>query len=49
ETLRGNLLFYLRGRVKTDPVKEWTPNIEAVKATIRYAIAIKRLEIASGT
>ncbi|OAG07394.1 uncharacterized protein CC84DRAFT_1186368 [Paraphaeosphaeria sporulosa] len=49
DTLRGSLSFYLRGRAKKDPAKTWEPSIEVVKATIRYAIATKRLEIASGT
>ncbi|KAF9728623.1 hypothetical protein PMIN01_13451 [Paraphaeosphaeria minitans] len=49
DTLRGSLSFYLGGRAKTDPAKTWAPSIEAVKATIRYAIATKRLETASGT
>ncbi|KAF9733807.1 transposon I factor [Paraphaeosphaeria minitans] len=49
DTLRGSLSFYLGGRAKKDPAKTWAPSIEAVKATIRYAIATKRLETASGT
>ena len=40
---RGNLSVHLEGKARTDP-KEWTPNIEAVKATIKYASSTGRLD-----
>jgi hypothetical protein len=43
ETRKGNLSYFLGGKAKSDP-KTWTPNINAVRATIKYAIATRRLE-----
>jgi ribonuclease HI/exonuclease III len=43
DTNRGNISFYLGGKTSTDNEK-WTPNIDAVRATIRFAIATGRLE-----
>jgi exonuclease III/ribonuclease HI len=43
QTSRGNLSFYLGGKGPTDDEK-WTPNMEAVKATIRFAMATNRLD-----
>ena len=43
DTHRGNLSFYLRGKSLSDD-KDWAPNIEAVQATIRFAIATGRLD-----
>ncbi|KAJ0128704.1 Poly [ADP-ribose] polymerase 2 [Fusarium oxysporum f. sp. albedinis] len=43
ETLRGNLSFYLGGKSPSDDAK-WTPNMQAVHATIRFAIATGRLD-----
>ena len=43
EINRGNLSFYLGGKARTD-TKEWTPNVEAIQATIKYAISTGRLE-----
>lgn len=46
DTRRGSLSFYLGGKARSDQVKNWAPSIEAVKATVRYAIATGRLETA---
>jgi hypothetical protein len=43
ETRRGNLSYFLGGKAKSDP-KDWTPNMSAVYATIKYAIATGRLD-----
>jgi exonuclease III len=43
DTRRGNLSFYLGGKAPTDDTK-WTPNMDAVRATIRFAIATGRLD-----
>ena len=40
---RGNMSFYLGGKAATDNVK-WAPDMDAVRATIRFAIATRRLE-----
>ncbi|KAI8417239.1 hypothetical protein FOFC_03552 [Fusarium oxysporum] len=40
---RGNLPFHLGGKAASDG-QEWTPNMDAVRATIRFAIATGRLE-----
>ena len=42
-THRGNLSFFLGGKSPSDDQK-WTPNLEAVRASIRFAIATGRLE-----
>ncbi|EAQ91759.1 hypothetical protein CHGG_03694 [Chaetomium globosum CBS 148.51] len=39
---RGNLSFYLGGKSPSDD-KDWSPNMRAVRATIRFAIATGRL------
>ncbi|PWI64141.1 hypothetical protein PCL_12107 [Purpureocillium lilacinum] len=39
---RGNISFYLGGKSRSDG-DSWAPNMEAVRATIRYAIATRRL------
>jgi hypothetical protein len=39
---RGNLSFYLGGRSPSDN-DNWSPNMQAVRATIRFAIATGRL------
>ncbi|EXK24155.1 hypothetical protein FOMG_19109 [Fusarium oxysporum f. sp. melonis 26406] len=41
--LRGNLSFYLGGKSPSDDAK-WTPNMQAVHATIRFAMATGRLD-----
>jgi hypothetical protein len=46
DTRRGNLSFYLGGKAPTDP-DQWTPNIDAVRATVSYATATRRLEAKS--
>ena len=43
DTRRSNLSFYLGGKASTDPEK-WKPNIDAVRTTVNYAIATRRLE-----
>ena len=42
-THRGNISFYLGGKLASDD-KNWAPNMDAVRATIRYAIATGRLD-----
>ncbi|KAJ6092560.1 hypothetical protein N7486_007849 [Penicillium sp. IBT 16267x] len=43
DTYRGNISFFLGGKSPSDDQK-WTPNLEAVRASIRFAIATGRLE-----
>ncbi|KAK7582830.1 hypothetical protein V3481_012128 [Fusarium oxysporum f. sp. vasinfectum] len=43
EEKRGNLSFHLGGKAISDGQK-WTPDMDAVRATIRFAIATGRLE-----
>jgi hypothetical protein len=43
DTRRGCLSFFLGGKAPSDPVR-WTPNIPAVRATIKYAITTGRLK-----
>jgi hypothetical protein len=43
ETRMGNLSFFLGGKAPSDP-EPWTLNTDAVRATIRYAIATGRLD-----
>jgi len=42
DTHRSNISFYLGGKSPSDG-KDWTPNMEAVRATIRFAMATGRL------
>jgi len=42
-TKRGCLSFFLGGKAISDPEK-WAPNMEAVRATIRYTLATGRLD-----
>jgi hypothetical protein len=44
DTRRGNLSFYLGGKALSDP-ETWTPNLDAVRATIKFAIATGRLDM----
>jgi len=44
ETQRGNLSFYLGGKSRSDGA-QWTPDMKAVRATIRFAIATGRLDM----
>jgi hypothetical protein len=44
-THRGNMSFFLGGKSPLDD-QNWTPNLEAVRATIRFAIATGRLDAA---
>ncbi|KAJ5215329.1 uncharacterized protein N7498_001736 [Penicillium cinerascens] len=41
---RGNISFFLGGKSPIDNEK-WAPNLEAVRASIRFAIATGRLEV----
>ncbi|KAJ5267909.1 hypothetical protein N7478_010717 [Penicillium angulare] len=43
QTHRGNISFALGGKQPSDDQK-WTPSLEAVRASIRFAIATGRLE-----
>lgn len=43
QTGRGNMSLYLGGKAPTDDAK-WTPDMDAVRATIRFAIVTKRLD-----
>jgi hypothetical protein len=43
DTHRGNISFYLGGKLPLDDQK-WTPNLEAVRITIQFAIATGRLD-----
>lgn len=43
ETNRSNLSFHLGGKARAD-TKEWKPNMEAIKATVKYAIYTGRLD-----
>jgi hypothetical protein len=45
DTRRGSLSFYLGGKAPSDP-EQWTPNMDAVRATVKYAIATGRLDTA---
>lgn len=42
ETKKGNLSFFVGGKTTTDD-NDWTPNMAAVRATVKFAIATKRL------
>lgn len=44
ETRRGSLSFYLGSKAPSDP-KKWVPNMKAVRATIKYTIATRRLDL----
>jgi len=41
---RGNISFYLGGKTPMDD-ENWAPNMNAVRATIRFAIATGRLDV----
>ena len=43
----GNLPFFLGGKATSDGEK-WTPNMEAVEASVKFAMATRRLERTSG-
>jgi ribonuclease HI len=43
DTHRGNLSFFLGGKSPTDD-QDWKPNLEAARASIRFAITTGRLE-----
>lgn len=43
DTHRGNVSFYLGGKSPSDG-NDWTPNLEAVRATIRFAMITGRLD-----
>ena len=44
-THRGNISFFLGGKLPSGD-QNWTPNLEAVRASIRFAIATGRLDAA---
>ena len=44
DTRRGNLSFYLGGKAPSDR-ETWTLNMDAVRATIKFAIATGRLDM----
>ena len=44
-THRGSISFFLGGKLPSDD-QNWTPNLEAVRASIRFAIATGRLDAA---
>ncbi|CRG92890.1 hypothetical protein PISL3812_09965 [Talaromyces islandicus] len=44
-THRGNMSFFLGGKSPSDD-QNWTPNLQAVRASIRFAIATGRLDAA---
>ncbi|EAQ84299.1 hypothetical protein CHGG_10703 [Chaetomium globosum CBS 148.51] len=41
---RGSLSFYLGGKAPSD-IRNWSPDMKAVRATIKYAMATGRLEL----
>ena len=43
DTKRGCLSFFLTGKAPSD-TENWTPNISAVRATVKYALATERLK-----
>jgi hypothetical protein len=43
ETRRGSISFFVGGKTRSDPDK-WTPNMQAVRATIGFATATGRLQ-----
>jgi hypothetical protein len=43
QTGRGNMSLYLGGKAATDDAR-WAPDMDAVRATIRLAIATERLD-----
>jgi ribonuclease HI/exonuclease III len=43
QTSRGNMSLYLGGKAATDDAR-WAPNMDAVRATIRFAMATGRLD-----
>ncbi|KAJ5733965.1 hypothetical protein N7493_002751 [Penicillium malachiteum] len=44
DTHRGNISYFLGGKSPADD-QNWTPNLEAVRASIRFAIATARLDV----
>ncbi|KAJ5737265.1 uncharacterized protein N7483_002390 [Penicillium malachiteum] len=44
DTHRGNISYFLGGKSLADD-QNWTPNLEAVRASIRFAIATGRLDV----
>lgn len=43
-TRRESLSFYLGGKAPSDP-KEWSPDMKAVRETIKYEMATGRLDV----
>ena len=47
DTRRGSLSYHLGGKSASDP-EEWVPDMDAVRATVRFAIATGRLDVQIG-
>jgi hypothetical protein len=47
QTRRGNLSFYLGGKRPSD-TEQWTPNMNAIRTTVNFAIATGRLDVEGG-
>ena len=43
QTMMGNLPFFLGGKAASDGPK-WTPNLQAVRAAIKFAMDTRRLD-----
>ncbi|KAK1461393.1 hypothetical protein CTAM01_17121 [Colletotrichum tamarilloi] len=43
ETQRGNLSYFLGGKSASDP-DDWSPNVDVVKETIKFAMSTERLD-----
>ncbi|OHE94828.1 hypothetical protein CORC01_09846 [Colletotrichum orchidophilum] len=44
ETRRGNLSYFLGGKRASDP-KDWSPSVDVVKETIKFAMSMERLDV----
>jgi hypothetical protein len=44
DTRRGNISYYLGGKAPSES-EMWTLNMDAVQATIKFAIATRRLDM----
>ncbi|KAK0373221.1 hypothetical protein CLIM01_09434 [Colletotrichum limetticola] len=42
ETRRGNLSYFLGGKSASDP-DDWSPSVDVVKETIKFAMSTERL------
>ncbi|KAK0369740.1 hypothetical protein CLIM01_12898 [Colletotrichum limetticola] len=43
ESNRGNLSYFLGGKSASDP-DDWSPNVDTVKETIKFAMSTERLD-----